>query len=377
MPARDAMTHDLFISYASDDRTWAERLAADLEQRGVKVFLDQLALRDGQAWEPQLDAALDGSKHLVCLWSARSAEPSRWVHREIGRVMASNRKERRVLIVQLDDTKNAYGSLQQIVEPALKPGYPGDPAAADAKAWQNVVARIDAVVKEDPNALVVPVTLFTLVAPEVAALAKDDVEDAVDILGLNPGELATRYQAGRAQWRPFGGDMSFDDLLSEVKKRLDGLLAPRWVRWLQPDDEFLRKGDAGQRAAEEFAGKMLSEKLGAIVIDPVALCSATVLNRLALFDGCLKEEGVAVIALLPRRASEETQRFRKWLEQHATHFLRQHFAPDMPTQRARFGIGLDDSAEILRLLRGSVGVSMALRQIAEPAAAVLDNHPRT
>lgn len=373
------MKYDVFISYASADAPWADRLSKDLKEMTIEAFRDQEELHVGTGWEKQIDQALDDSRHLVCLWSARSAA-SQWVQREISRLLAmrdlTGRTDRKLLIVQLDDTPNAYGSLQQIIVPPLKQAYRDSQVPLDPAAWKQVLGRIGEVVRLDPNAITIPVALFTLTAQELGALGGQERADAAKAVGLSEAELAQRYQARRIDWRPFGGDKAFADLLGEVKLRLDAALKPRWVLWHLPDDGFLRAD--GNALAKEFAATMCAEDLGAIVIDPVALSSGLVLARLGSFLECLKHEGIAVIALPPRRASDETKRFRDWLADRASALLQQHFEPPVESSalRAHIGVGLDDTTEILRLLRASVGVSLALHRSAAPAAEALNNRAR-
>lgn len=374
------MKYDVFISYASADRPWADRLHAELNAVTIDAFQDNEDLHVGDGWEKQIDQALDESRHLVCLWSAHSAR-SQWVQREIARLLAmrdlTGRTDRKLLIVQLDDTPNAYGSLQQVIVPALKQAYRDSKLPLEPAAWKQVIERIGEVVKLDPNAITIPVALFTLTAQELGALGSQERADAAKAVGLSEADLSQRYQARRIDWKPFGGDKTFADLLDEVKGQLDKALKPRWVRWRPPDDKFLQAD--GNALAKEFAAAMCAEDIGAIVIDPVALSSGLVLGRLGSFLDCLKHEGIAVIALPPRPASEETRRFRDWLADRASALLQQHFEPPVQPSalRAHIGVGLDDTTEILRLLRASVGVSLALHRSPAPAAEALDNRVRS
>ena len=70
--------YDVFISYASADRPWAERLYDSLVGRGLNPFIDRQSLRDGIGWEAQLELGLRNSEHMVCLWS-EAAYNSEWV----------------------------------------------------------------------------------------------------------------------------------------------------------------------------------------------------------------------------------------------------------------------------------------------------------
>jgi hypothetical protein len=55
-----APTH-LFISYVSEDRTFAEWLARKLASAGYAVWLDTLKRLGGEPWPQTIDAALNRS----------------------------------------------------------------------------------------------------------------------------------------------------------------------------------------------------------------------------------------------------------------------------------------------------------------------------
>lgn len=88
---------DVFISYASEDRSTAAALAVALESAGLSVWWDN-SLKAGNDWEPVIERQLYGSGCVVVLWS-RAAEKSRWVRNEARRAFDAEK----VVPVQLDD----------------------------------------------------------------------------------------------------------------------------------------------------------------------------------------------------------------------------------------------------------------------------------
>ena len=62
----------LFISYASEDRTFAEWLARKLASHGYAVWFDQLKLLGGESWPRSIDEALHSSGRLLAIMSAHS-----------------------------------------------------------------------------------------------------------------------------------------------------------------------------------------------------------------------------------------------------------------------------------------------------------------
>lgn len=92
--------HDVFISYAHEDRALARKLAdALLAARGWSVWWDT-SLRTGEQFPRRIQEAVAASRCVVVLWSRHSVE-SNWVVAE-----ASEGWERRVLApVMLDDSQ--------------------------------------------------------------------------------------------------------------------------------------------------------------------------------------------------------------------------------------------------------------------------------
>jgi hypothetical protein len=71
---------DIFISYASQDRAVAERLAAALAGEGWSVWWDR-TIPPGKTFAKMIEDALAATKCVVVLWSKASKE-SNWVHKE-------------------------------------------------------------------------------------------------------------------------------------------------------------------------------------------------------------------------------------------------------------------------------------------------------
>lgn len=88
---------DVFISYASEDRDRAAKLASALGERGWSVWWDRKIVA-GQAFDQAIERELDNAKSVVVLWSIHSVA-SEWVKNE-----ASAASERGVLVPALIDS---------------------------------------------------------------------------------------------------------------------------------------------------------------------------------------------------------------------------------------------------------------------------------
>jgi len=90
---------DIFISYASEDRDYAERLANTFAASGWSVWWDRKIVI-GQVFDHAIERALDTAKCVVVLWSHHSIA-SEWVRNE-----AAVAAERGVIVpAVIDDAK--------------------------------------------------------------------------------------------------------------------------------------------------------------------------------------------------------------------------------------------------------------------------------
>ncbi|MEZ5449866.1 MAG: toll/interleukin-1 receptor domain-containing protein [Thiolinea sp.] len=67
------MQYDIFISYRSTQRDWAEALAHNLQSQDYKVFFDVWELRGGQNFT-QAEQALRHSRCAVLIATPEAAE---------------------------------------------------------------------------------------------------------------------------------------------------------------------------------------------------------------------------------------------------------------------------------------------------------------
>lgn len=90
----------IFLSYASVDRIYAERLATDLRAWGVRVWWDQWEIRVGDSLTEKLQQGLTASSKLAVILTPESVASS-WVQREIGSALMRELDERRVTVLPL------------------------------------------------------------------------------------------------------------------------------------------------------------------------------------------------------------------------------------------------------------------------------------
>ena len=102
---------DVFISYASEDRACAEKLAGALAALGWSVWWDRKIITR-QAFDQAIEHALETARSVVVLWSRHSVA-SEWVKNE-----ATVAAERGVLVLdgsRANDAASATGALARSV----------------------------------------------------------------------------------------------------------------------------------------------------------------------------------------------------------------------------------------------------------------------
>jgi hypothetical protein len=240
--------HDLFISYSRTDREWALQLRADLERRGLNVFLDTNDIVAGAPWEERVRTAAEQSRHVLALWSP-AARKSSWVSRELAyfdlRTNAlpagSARIEQLMIFVLLDADNPPYPSHQMITD--LKGTYAAGFAKRDPAVWDRVVnAVVNAVTAGDKRT---PVTLAVTAIPEHrvagAQRALDLLEKRVKEFkawchqaahGAPPAQQPSEISSGEVE--------TIEQLVREIARDITGSDAMSESLW-EPSRPFCRK----------------------------------------------------------------------------------------------------------------------------------------
>jgi hypothetical protein len=80
-------THDVFISYSSKDKKWADATCAVLEKRRIRCWIAPRDITPGTEWGAAIISGLDASKMMVLVFSSNANESAQ-VRREVERAIS-------------------------------------------------------------------------------------------------------------------------------------------------------------------------------------------------------------------------------------------------------------------------------------------------
>jgi len=88
----------VFISHASEDKPFVDRLATDLSKRGVLLWYDKFDLRVGDSVPGKINEGLSSSKYFLIVLSPRSVV-SRWVQEELNAALVTQVTEAGIFLI--------------------------------------------------------------------------------------------------------------------------------------------------------------------------------------------------------------------------------------------------------------------------------------
>jgi len=121
-------TEDLvFISYAREDQSWAERLYMDLRKQEINAWLDIRCLPAGANWKFEIKKAIRNSRYFILLLSKHSITKRGFVQKEIKEALDILQEFPTGAIylipARLDRTEPVDDNLQELNWVDLAPNY--------------------------------------------------------------------------------------------------------------------------------------------------------------------------------------------------------------------------------------------------------------
>lgn len=293
--------YDVFISYKSEQDSWANRIARSLEDMGLRVWRDKDGgIRLGEEWRDEMDAGIRDSQSMLVMWSKLVHENSRSVvHDEIRKMKEFYEKDprRRFFTVNLDGTP-----LHEILSPyhatysfrKLYEKY-GDDGADNAgvvewyKALLELLRGLGIQNVVEVRFAVIAMTRSQAEqlnqAPEQYAHNTEAYELIKNAMELTSGFDLDRYGMSPDDWRPFA---EFEDIYSvlDILRSYDDE-KKRWTReqgegygktkWLlvSKSEEILSDNIEERQAAIDS----MLEGLSLVIVDPFSLMHKKTFDR--------------------------------------------------------------------------------------------------
>jgi hypothetical protein len=387
---------DLFLSYTSYDRPWAERLFKDLRSRfpDIKVFWDQerASLPQGDAFRPRLQEAAKTSTHLVVLWSQKAKDSN-----EVGPEIQAfdqhrsdhpelNDSKRRLFYVPLDASDYGYLKDTQGLMPLRDSKiYDPMPAVTDRglsklseephqSAWTKIVNEIGMSVEEAHITQPVTLAVFAITSKQTKMLEQfldertvpgPTLNELLKASGLSFETVSKRYHEDALSWQPFltdqpGTERTIVDLMVDLNVEVNANLSlqPQYkFRWKMCD--LLAEVTATANGSE--LGRLLNDRLGSgpalLMIDLITLYHPAGARVFSLLAEYAKREQTVFISLAPTEHPSARVLYQS-VRSAGLSVLKDYFLPHIPATGtfSPCGLNVPHALEIERLVRGSLGV---------------------
>jgi hypothetical protein len=361
MAVAQQFIYDVFISYNSNDTTWAESLYNDLLSKGLRVFLDRERITAGSIWNNELSKSLDKSRHLVVLWS-NAAKESNWVQSElatfnvrIGTGGEQPAQNRRIIFVLLEGDNSAYPDIQKIMGLKQAGVYNAGANAVSNALWRDVVNRVEEAVNDNDTRERVGLAILATTRARLDQLDPTQppalgapLHDLLQEIGLNTIETMKGYYGlTRTAWRPFGGTESIQEILDRFRDDINQS-ANRYLafRWQPIGDDFW----SNNVQAIDAEIRKLKSGWAVVVIDPLSLYDPQVAARLQRLYDLFTNEKTIVVVTTPLPIPPPYLSLRNLDLDQAKMVYQYYYQPGENTGYATFSVNVDDHLEIKRLL---------------------------
>ncbi len=152
--------HEIFLSYSRRDSSIVQALAAALSEKGLLVWLDRSGIREGDAYDTQIEDAIAQTRVVIVLWSKDSVK-SHWVRAEAAYALGKHK----LLPVSIDRSEPPLQFLHiQTID------FEGWQGGSEGEAFARLLAAL-AKRLDRPIVAGAPVTASTI-EPTLATLPK-------------------------------------------------------------------------------------------------------------------------------------------------------------------------------------------------------------
>ena len=101
MSEESKQTYDVFLSYSSHDKTWADAACAVLERQRLRCWIAPRDITPGDEWGASIIKGINGSRMMVLIFSGH-ANASSQVRREVDRAISQGMT---VMPIRIEDVR--------------------------------------------------------------------------------------------------------------------------------------------------------------------------------------------------------------------------------------------------------------------------------
>lgn len=386
--------YDLFVSYSSKDRVWAEKLHTDLFtfSRSLRIFYDRETIPAGSEWRRELTNAIRNSKHLLVFWSENADTPNtsgvKEVDPEIAAFLAHRDlvpelegSERKVFYVPLEGERGG-GIANYQGFPGFKDHYKPNAAdlglsnlAADPglKEWKRMIKMVGDAISEADSAQPLIAAVIATNSEAVPELEDDrgkrkrnnpTLDEFLQGFGITWADVKNRYGRDALDWCPLG-DQTIVTLLEQVRVKLNVELSPvDRFQWKYIDLTIDESGEYRKNLQ-----RVLDEP-SVVIFDPISLYDWNCGDALRDLEDYVRQPQAVVISLSPVVQSSEDLSAR-YLRAFSKPILDDYFQPKIPPEgafAARCALDVRKTSQIEPLVRNRIRYRHLVRKTAEAKA---------
>lgn len=286
--------YDVFISYSSEDRSWAEAIEERLNSAGITNFRDKTRLAVGEPYQEALFQALDVSENLILIWSAKArtgrGEWKEWVITERAEFRARHPKGK-IIPILLDDEQPKVDAHTHMLTQLRDSGT--TPDQVDEALWTNLLDQIRQVVFTDR--LEIQCYIMACKETEFQSLNQNDnLQTRLNELGLNFQDVLQWYGADRTNWKP-AGKKPLTQLLSEMQTTLTDVLSDQGVpesyrnKQIQINTALEKLWDSDDDVVDAEVNRLKRLNFAWFFIDPFSLYHERIGKVSSRIIQCLEE----------------------------------------------------------------------------------------
>lgn len=310
--------YDVFVSYKSEQESWAKRIAETLDSFGLRVWRDHDGgIRTGEQWREEIRIGIRDSKKMIVLWSELiQKNSSSVVHDEIREMqkLIDEDSNRKFVPVNLDGTElhPILASYHADVNFQILHQKYGDAGAQTVSAiewYEAIKSLVEALGVE--GIIEVRFVVAAMTQLQAEQLRNDPQKygshPAIfsvmkDVMQITSAFDVARYGDTPDDWTPFpqlAERMTIRQIIEEydLEKRTWFKQQNNFAKWLlvSYSDEILNEDPSVREKAIEYIenGPCL------IVLDPVSLMHRDIFQKIVIDGSLHKHQEAFVIGVAP------------------------------------------------------------------------------